>query len=96
MAFNRTAAWHPKPGEVTTVLAWTGHAGKSVSSSDLNWTEESLPKGLPAVAILLRVRFDPVTSEELSVAPMTKTAAINVKNRGPLPERTSTGTGKPK
>jgi hypothetical protein len=69
---------------VTTVLAWTGHAGKSVSSSDLDWTEDSLPKGSPAVAILLRVRFDPIAPEKLSVAPMTKTAAINAKNRGPL------------
>jgi tRNA A-37 threonylcarbamoyl transferase component Bud32 len=76
--------WRPKPGEVTTVLAWTGHAGKSVSSSDLKWTEEGLPKGTPMVAILLRVRFDPVTPDQLSVAPMTKTAAINAKNRGPL------------
>ena len=83
---NQPAAtvWRPKPGEVTTVLAWTAHAGKSVSSSDLDWTEEGLPKGSPAVAILLRVRFDPVAPGELSVAPMTKFAAINAKNRGPL------------
>lgn len=90
---NQPAAtvWRPKPGEVTTVLAWTAHAGKSVSSSDLDWTEDSLPKGLPAVAILLRVRYDPVAPGELSEAPMTKFAVINAKNRGPLPVKLTVG-----
>jgi|GEM_PF-943701 len=78
------AAWQPKPGEVATVLAWTAHAGKSVSSSDLKWTEESLRQGVPAVAILLRVRFDPVSPEQLKESPTTSTSIIDVKKLGSL------------
>ena len=85
--------WRPKPGEVTTVLAWTAHAGKSVSSTDLKWTEEGLAKGTPMVAILLRVRFDPVTPDKLSVAPLTKMAAIDAKNRGPKSQLSGVGGG---
>ena len=79
-------AWQPKPGEVATVLAWTAHAGKSVSSTDLKWTEESLRQGVPAVAILLRVRFDPVSPEQLRDSPTTSTSIIDVKKLGPVPK----------
>ena len=46
--------WHPKPGEAATVLVWAGYATNNLSFNDAKWNEESLQKGWPTVAVLLR------------------------------------------